>query len=473
LAWPATWYSKGMRSLRPIASALLLAAVSCTPEGSPAPSTDGSAPTVSPPAFVAPLAPSVALDGGPLRPVLIRAAHLVDGSSDHRLDGVAVLVEGDRIREVASAETLARAHPEAQVVDLGGATLLPGLIDAHTHVLLQGDATAADYDPQLLQESNPYRAIRATAAARAALLHGFTTMRDLGTEGAMYADVDLKRAIERGVVPGPRLFVATRALAPTGMYPLIGYSWELDTPVGVQTADGPDALRRAVREEVKFGADWIKLYADRRYYLPPERGCTKPLCSWVNFTDEEAHAIVEEAHRLGKRVAAHAMGWNGIDAALRAGVDTIEHGIGLDDELMARMVRAHVYWCPTIYTTITFAPVRGGLSRSAVDIERAAFQKGIGKGVLVAYGTDAGAYPWTDNPAKQLAVMVRYGMTPMAAIKSATSVAAALLDRGDLGAVAPGKLADLVAVKGDPLADVAELEHVTFVMKAGQIALGP
>src|ERR671925_611574 len=181
---------------------------------------------------------------------------------------------------------------------------LPGLIDAHTHILLQGDITAADYDEQLLKESIPYRTIRATVAARTALMNGFTTIRDLETEGAMYADVDVKTAIERGIIPGPRMYVATRAMAPTGMYPLLGYSWELRMPEGVQIVDGADNIRRAVREQVKYGADWIKFYADRRYYL--KNGA---LHSWINFTDEEMKAMVEEAHRLGRRVAAHAMGW--------------------------------------------------------------------------------------------------------------------------------------------------------------------
>ncbi len=290
----------------------------------------------------------------------------------------------------------------------------------------------------------------------------------------MYADVDLKRAIERGVVPGPRMFVSTRALAPTGMYPLLGYSWELKMPEGVQIADGADGLRRAVREQVKYGADWIKFYADRRYYLPPERGCKHALCSWVNFTDEEARAIVDEAHRLGKRVAAHAIGWDGIDAALRAGVDSIEHGDGLDEGLLDRMLKANVYWCPTLYVGIYVAGPRGGAWPRMIELEREAFGKAVKKGVAIAYGTDVGGYPWTENQAKELGIMVQYGMTPAAAIRSATVVAAALLDRKDeLGTLEKGKLADLIAVAKDPLADITELERVTFVMKGGAVYKGP
>jgi imidazolonepropionase-like amidohydrolase len=298
-------------------------------------------------------------------------------------------------------------------------------------------------------------------------------MRDLETEGAMYADVDLKRAIERGVVPGPRLFVSTRALAPTGTYPLLGYSWELALPEGVQITDGVDAVRHAVREQVKYGADWIKFYADRRYTLGPDAQCTHALCSSVNYTDEEAKAIVDEAHRLGKKVAAHAMGWNGIDAALRAGVDSIEHGDGLDDELIGRMVHKGVYWCPTLYVGIYVAPGRGGIWPKMVELERVAFAAALKRGVLIAYGTDAGGYPWTENQAKELSIMVRYGMPAMDAIKSATAVAAKLLgESAELGTIEPGKRADIIAAPGDPVADPSTLEHVSFVMKDGVVHKG-
>jgi imidazolonepropionase-like amidohydrolase len=407
-------------------------------------------------------------------PILLKVARLIDGVSAAPKENQAVLVVEGRVRAVGAMATVEKSAPAGtKVIDLGAATALPGLIDAHTHVLLQGDITAADYDAQLLKESIPYRAIRATAAARTALMNGFTAIRDLETEGAMYADVDVKLAIERGVIPGPRMFVATRSFAPTGMYPLSGYSWELKLPDGVQIADGPDALRKAVREQVKYGADWIKYYADRRYYLPPERGCKHLLCSWVNYTDEEAKAIVDEAHRLGKRVAAHAIGWDGIDSALRAGVDSIEHGDGLDDGLIDRMVQKKVYWCPTMYVGVYVAEGRGGVWPRMVELEKEAFKKAMKKGLLIAYGTDAGGYAWTENQAKELGIMVRYGMSPMAAIQSATVVAAQLLDqRRDLGSIEPGRFADIVAVAGDPLKDIGELERVTFVMKGGVVYKG-
>jgi imidazolonepropionase-like amidohydrolase len=415
----------------------------------------------------APLAP--AADPAPAITAL-RCGHLIDGRQAAPIEGVVVLVEGERIKEVGPRLTVPAG---ARVVDLSGSTCLPGLIDAHTHVLLQGDITAADYDEQLLKESIAYRAIRATVAARTALLNGFTALRDLETEGAMYADVDLRNAINRGIIPGPRLFVSTRAMAPTGMYPLLGYSWELRMPEGVQIVDGADNVRRAVREQVKYGADWIKYYSDRRYFMKDGA-----LRSWVNFTDEEAKALVDEAHRLGRKVAAHAMGRDGIESALRAGVDTIEHGDGLDDEMIEVMVRRGVYWCPTIYVGVYVAEGRAAAGapiwKEMVELERKAFAKALKKGVRIAYGTDAGGYAWTENQAKELAYMVRYGMTPMQAIQSATTVAAALLDQqANLGAVEAGKLADIVAVAGDPLKDIGELERVHFVMKGGAIVKGP
>ncbi len=361
----------------------------------------------------------------PQRSVLVKAARLIDGRSDRPRQGQAVLVVGERIQEVGPADELARKAGQAQVIDLGDATLLPGLIDNHTHVLLQGDITAADYDEQLLKESTPYRAIRATVAARTALMNG------------------------------------------SGMYPLLGYSWELRMPEGVQIVDGPDNVRKAVREEVKYGADWIKFYADRKYYWDEKKA---RLASWVNFTDAEAKALVDEAHRIGRKVAAHAIGWDGIDAALRAGVDTIEHGDGLTDDLIDRMVKQDVFWCPTIYVGVYVAEGRGGIWPRMVELEKQAFAKAVRKRARISFGTDAGGFAWTENQAKEFGYMVRYGMTPMQAIQSATTVAAALLGESlSLGEVAPGRFADLVAVDGDPLQDVARLERVRFVMKGGQV----
>jgi imidazolonepropionase-like amidohydrolase len=401
---------------------------------------------------------------------LIKAGRLVDVRGGRVLENQGILVEGQRIKAVGPLAEVQKVTPStAAVIDLSRATVLPGLADCHTHILLQGDITSADYDEQLLKESIPYRTIRATVAARIGLMNGFTVMRDLETEGAMYADVDVKTAINRGIIPGPRLFVSTRAFSATGMYPLLGYSWELKMPEGVQIVDGVDNIRRAVREQVKYGADWIKFYADRRYYLKDGA-----LHSWVNFTDEEMKAMVDESHRLGHRVAAHAMGWDGIDASLRAGVDSIEHGYGLDEGLMDRMVKQGVYWCPTIYVGVYVAEGRAAAGApiwlTMRDLEAKAFAIGVRKGVKIAYGTDVGGYAWTENQAREFTYMVRYGMTPMQAIQSATIVAADLLEHsGDFGAIETGKFADIIAVMGDPLRDISELERVQFVMKGGEV----
>jgi imidazolonepropionase-like amidohydrolase len=404
------------------------------------------------------------------RILLVKAGRLVDVRQGRVLENQGILVENDRIKAVGPLAEISRTAPQGvKVIDLSNATVLPGLADCHTHVLLQGDVTAEDYDVQLLKESLPYRTIRATMAARAALMNGFTAIRDVETEGAMYADVDVKTAINRGVIPGPRMFVSTRAFSATGMYPLSGYSWELKLPEGVQIVDGPDEIRKAVREQVKYGADWIKFYSDRRYYLKDGA-----LHSWVNFTDEELQAMVREAHRLGHRVAAHAMGWEGIDAALRAGADSIEHGDGLDEGLMERMVKQGTYWCPTIYVGVYVAEGRAAAGApiwpKMRDLEEKAFGLAVTKGVKIAFGTDAGGFPWTENAAKEFGYMVRYGMKPMQAIQSATIVAADLLERpNDMGSLEPGKYADMVAVTGNPLTDITELERVRFVMKGGEV----
>jgi imidazolonepropionase-like amidohydrolase len=404
------------------------------------------------------------------RPIAIRAARLIDGRGGSVVAPAVVVVRGNKIESVGGA-----VPPDAQVIDLGDSTLLPGLIDAHVHVLLQGDITAADYDEQLFRESMAYRALRATKALRIALRHGFTTVRDLETEGAMYTDVDLKKAINNGVIAGPRMVVSTRAMSVTGGYGPSGYAPDVTYPMGVQIVDGVENARKAVREQIAHGADWIKVYADRSYFIAKDG----TLSSIPTFTAEEMKAIVDEAHRLRHKVASHAMARPGISNSLAAGVDSIEHGIAIPDDLLDIMVAKGVYLCPTLTVTEYVAPGRtaagGAIWGKIPPFHHDSFQRALRKGVKIAFGTDAGGFDWSAvNEAKEFAYETRFGMTPMQAIESATRVAAELLDMSDrVGTVEAGKLADLVAVPGNPLQDITAMERVSFVMKDGVNQLLP
>jgi imidazolonepropionase-like amidohydrolase len=397
---------------------------------------------------------------------VLRAARLIDGRGGAVISPAVVVVRGNKIESVGGA-----APAGAQVIDLGDVTLLPGLIDAHTHALLQGDITAEDYDKQLFHESLPYRALRATKALKIALDHGFTTIRDVETEGAMYTDVDLKRAVNNGVIAGPRMVVSTRAMSVTGGYGPSGYSPEVTYPRGVQIVDGVENARKAVREQIGNGADWIKVYADRSYFVAKDGS----LSSIPTFTLDEMKAIVDEAHRLRHKVAAHAMARPGIENALIAGVDSIEHGVAIPDDLVDMMVAKGTYLCPTLTVTEYVAPGRAAAGApiwvKMLDYHRDSFRRAVRKGVKVALGTDAGGFAWDEiNEAKEFDYMVRYGMTPMQSILAGTRVAAELLDMGDrIGTVEAGKLADLVAVPGDPLKDITAMERVSFVMKDGAV----
>jgi imidazolonepropionase-like amidohydrolase len=399
-------------------------------------------------------------------PSLIHAGRLLDVRTGQVKTDQGLLVREGRIAAIGPwAQISASAPKGATTLDLSNQFVLPGLIEAHTHVLLQGNRFSQDYADQILKESVPYRTLRAAASARAALAWGFTTLRDLGTEGAGYADVDLKRAIEAGIVPGPRLFVAGRAFSATGTYPLQNYAWELDLPSGVRVVDGVDAIRVAVRDEVRRGIDWVKVYVDRAAYLGPDGR----LRSLTNYRPEELKAFVEEAHRLGKRTSAHVKGWDGIDAALTAGFDTVEHADGFTEDLLDRAATQGTFWCPTIYAGLWVADGRGPLGKKYPEILAAAFRKGLARGVKITLGSDIGAFPWTENPAKEIALMVERGMTPLQAVQASTLVAAELLGRSDLGTLEPGACADLVALAEDPLKDITALQRLRVVVKGGAV----
>jgi len=401
--------------------------------------------------------------------VVLRAARMIDGKSAQVITPGLVVIRGNHIDAIGGS-----VPTNATVIDLGDMTLLPGLIDAHVHALLQGDVTAEDYDVQLFKESLPYRALRASRALKIGLENGFTTMRDLETEGAMYTDVDLKRAINNGVIPGPRLVVSTRAMSVTGGYGPSGYSPEITYPMGVQIVDGVEAARKAVREQIGHGADWIKVYADRSYFIDKDGS----LSSIPTFTLDEMKAIVEESHRLRHKVAAHAMARPGIANALAAGVDSIEHGVAISDDLLDQMRAKGTWLCPTLTVTEFVAPGRAAEGRSIWAkmpiFHRDSFARAQRKGVKIAFGTDVGGFPWDVNEAKEFEYETANGMTPMEAIVSATRSAAEMLDMSDrVGTLETGKLADVVAVPGNPLNDITAMQRVAFVMKDGVIYKRP
>jgi len=412
--------------------------------------------------------PSLVLAQTPV--TVIRAGTLIDGASATPRKDQVIVVRGNRIESVGDAAS-AKVPAEAKVLDLSNATVLPGLIDAHTHIFLQGEIPAeGGYDAQLLKHGLAFRAARAAVSARRALEQGFTTIRDVETEGAGYGDVGIRQAIEGGYIPGPRMFVVTRAISTTGGYPLEDYAPEVVVPKGAQLVDGPVEARKAAREQLDHGADWIKVYMTHRSWLDKQGN----LFSQPTLTVEELKAIVDEAHGWGKKVACHAYGGVGLHRALDGGCDSIEHGLDLDDAAITQMVRQGTWLCPTMSVYYKeWAPAgtpSGERDRKRVAVHGPSLQKAMKAGVKIAFGTDVGGFPWTEPIAQEFPRMVEFGFTPMGAIQAATSRAAEMLGMGgELGVIAPHAYADIVAVTGDPLKDVKLLEKISFVMKDGKV----
>ena len=401
----------------------------------------------------------------------VRCGTLYDGKNDTAHKNVWIRVVGGKIDRLGD---LIPEERGSETVDLNREVCLPGLIDTHTHVLLQGDVTSEDYELQILKYSTPYRTILGTVAARRALEYGFTAIRDVETEGAGYADVDIKKAINAGIIPGPRMQVAGRSMDVTGAYPVLGYSWELKWPKGVQEVDGADDGRKAVREQISNGVDWIKVYSDRSYRVQPEGA----LDDVPTFTPDELRAIVDEAHRERHKVASHASALNGVHNSVEAGVDTIEHGFYIADSDLKMMVAKGIYYVPTLFVGEYVAEGRAAEGAHVwvdmINIHAATFKRALNAGVKIAFGTDAGGFPWTVNPAKEFALMVKYGMMPAQALRSATMISAELLGMQDqIGSLEPGKFADVVAVPSGPMADITQMEKVNFVMKSGAVYKRP
>jgi imidazolonepropionase-like amidohydrolase len=401
---------------------------------------------------------------------VIRVGTLIDPRANQPKHNQLVVIRGDKIETVGDAAST-QVPAGAKVIDLSNATVLPGLIESHTHLFLQGeDPALGGYDAQLLKFPLAYRAARATVSARRALEQGFTTIRDMETEGAGYGDVGIKMAVEQGYIPGPRIITTTRGISTTGGYPLEGYAPEVQVPKGVQIIDGPVEARKAAREQMEHGADWIKVYMTHRSWADKNGH----LVSQPTLTVEELKAIVDEAHGWGRKVACHAYNGEGLHRALDGGCDSIEHGLGLDDAAIAQMKRQGTWYCPTIAIYYKeWSPentLAGQRDRARAAEHEQSFKKALGAGIKIVFGTDVGGFPWTEPIAQEFPYMVKFGMSPMEVIRSATVSAAEMLGMaGQIGVIAPGADADVIAVPGDPLHDISELGRVKFVMHNGQI----
>ncbi|HEY7391150.1 MAG TPA: amidohydrolase family protein [Bryobacteraceae bacterium] len=389
--------------------------------------------------------------------IVLKPARVFDGQTMH--ENWTVRIKGDRIQ---AAEPEAPA-PDAKQIDLPGLTLMPGLVEGHSHMLLH-PYNETTWNDQVAHEGLALRVARAVNHLHATLLAGFTTTRDLGTEGAGYADVELKQAVNEGIIPGPRILASTRAIVATGSYAPKGFALEWRVPQGAEEADGVDSLIRVVRDQIGHGADWVKLYGDYRWGPQPSAHPT--------FSLEEMKVAVETAHSAGAPVAVHATSAEGMRRAILAGVDTIEHGDEGTPEIFKLMAEHHVALCPTLAAgdaTAQYAGWKKGHTAEPESIrrKRASFKAALDAGVIILSGSDVGVFTHGDN-VRELELMVNYGMAPLDALKAATSVAGRVLHM-EIGEVKPGLFADLIAVDGDPIKDISALRRVKFVMKAGTV----